>query len=362
MCEMPGKAEKKQRSAQLRTFRRCFAALLAALLLLPACCPAWAEDAPGDGSDLPFAPDGSFAEGMGFSVLTEDSFAIDDRPDDILKERSRPGRVETVGYTVSDGSGEEKSVMVYLPDGYDESEGRYNVLYILHASNGSPEKFLNPEKVTAFQCLLDNMIADGTLEPLIVAAATYFSAEGLTGFMPLDRQVVITASFPRELAEDIIPAVEGTYRSYADSVGDEGIRASRDHRAVCGFSLGGVATWYVFLQQMRAVRWFLPISEASWADENGGTGGIWDSDVSAQVLYDAVLDQGFGMDDFRLFVATGTDDEAFEISTSQMASLLEYGDMFQLGVNTGCSMMIGGTHTNKALYTYLYHILPCLFR
>ena len=122
-----------------------------------------------------------------------------------------------------------------------------------------------------------------------------------------------------------------------------------------------MTTWYVFLQQMQAFRWFLPISEASWDDGEGGTSGIWDSDVSAQALYDAVQAQGFGKDDFRLYVATGTDDEAFGVSTSQMVSLLEYDDMFKPGDNTSCSMMIGGTHTIQALYTYLYHILPDLF-
>ena len=108
-------------------------------------------------------------------------------------------------------------------------------------------------------------------------------------------------------------------------------------------------------------RWFLPISEASWDDGEGGTSGIWDSDVSAQALYDAVISQGYGKDDFRLYVATGTEDEAFGISTSQMISLLEYDDMFKPGDNTSCSMMIGGTHSIQAVYTYLYHILPSLF-
>ena len=46
---------------------------------------------------------------------------------------------------------------------------------------------------------------------------------------------------------------------------------------------------------MKAFRWFLPISEASWSDAEGGTSGIWDSDVSAQVLYDAVIEQGLAV-------------------------------------------------------------------
>ena len=74
-----------------------------------------------------------------------------------------------------------------------------------------------------------------------------------------------------------------------------------------------------------------------------------------------MISQGYGKDDFRLYVATGTEDEAFGISTSQMISLLEYDDMFKPGDNTSCSMMIGGTHSIQAVYTYLYHILPSLF-
>lgn len=352
-----------RRNAKIRAAMRQFLAVLAVFALLFAACPCFAEEnaVPSQDED-PFQGSAGFpAEMDGFSTLTEEQFAVDDLPDGYLEEAAKTGRVEKVRYIVSDENKEVKSAMVYLPEGYDEGDGQYNVLYILHAASGSPKNYLDPDRKTPIQCLLDNMIANGDLEPLIVVAATYYPSEGFTQFLPLGMQVEVTASFPRELVEDVIPAVESKYRTYADSTDAEGIRASRDHRGIAGFSLGGVTTWYVFLQQMQAFRWFLPISEASWADGEGGTSGIWDSDVSAQVLYDAVKDQGFAKDDFRLFVATGTEDEAFDVSTSQMVSLLEYADMFKPGDNTSCSMMIGGTHTLQALYTYLYHILPALF-
>ena len=339
--------------------RRTLCLLLALILFLPAL--AAAEDT-GD----PFVPSmGAPADGVSddpaFPMLTEAQFAVDDLPEGILESSDQPGRVEKLRYRVSDGEQSVKSVMVYLPRGYDKSNEAYDVLYLLHGSSSSPKNYLDPKRVTAFQNLLDHMIAEGVLQPLIVVAATYYPTEGFTQFLPLAKQVEVTASFPRELTEDVIPAVEAAYRTHAASVDAEGIRASRDHRGIAGFSLGGVAAWYVFLQQMQAFRWFLPISEASWDDGEGGTTGIWDSDVSAQVLYDAVKNQGFSKDDFRLYVATGTEDEAFDVSTSQMVSLLEYDDMFKPGDNTGCSMMIGGTHTISAVYTYLYHILPDLF-
>ena len=294
-------------------------------------------------------------------TLRDETFSADDVPQDYLQPCAQPGRVEKLRYTTSGQTSEVKYVTVYLPWGYDGSDERYDVLYMLHGASGSPLNYLNPEKATAFQCLLDSMISDGVLKPLIVVAATYYPTEGFTQFMPLAKQVEVAAEFPQELVNDVLPAVENKYRTHAEAVDEAGIRASRDHRGIAGFSLGGVATWYVFLQQMQAFRWFLPISEASWDDGEGGTSGIWNSDVSAQVLYDAVKAQGFSKDDFRLFVATGTEDEAFDVSTSQMVSLLEYADMFMPGDNTSYSMMIGGTHTLKAVYTYLYRILPDLF-
>lgn len=336
-------------SARVRALQRLFALLTAAILWLSAGgAAAEAEE--------------SAPEGSAFPTLTEESFAADDIPDDYLLPSVQPGRVEKLRYLVSDENQSVKSVMVYLPHRYDDSTDSYNVLYLLHAASGSPKKYLSPEEATSFQCLLDHMIASGELSPLLVVAATYYPSEGYTQYLPLAMQVEVASAFPNELVTDIVPAVEENYRTYAALSDAQAVRDSRDHRAVAGFSLGGTATWYVFLQQMQAFRWFLPISEASWDDGAGGTSGIWNSDVSAQVLYDAVMAQGFGKDDFRLYVATGTEDEAFDVSTKQMISLLEYADLFKPGDNTSCSMMTGGTHTISALYTYLYHILPDLFQ
>jgi len=316
---------------------------------------------PADGDpDFLASPGGQ----SGLNSLTDEQFNVDDIPEAYLEEAQEEnrGRIEKVRYTVAGREGDQvKSATVYLPVGYDTSGENYNVLYLFHASSGSPLNYLNPDKPTAFRNLLDHMIADGLLEPLIVVAPTYYPSDGFMKYMPLAMQVAEITDFPQELVDKIIPTVESEYRTWASSTSLEDIVASRAHRAIAGFSLGGVVTWNVFQQEMKAFRWFMPISEASWSDAEGGTSGIWDSDVSAQVLYDAVLSQGYAKDDFRLFVATGTEDEAFDISTSQMVSLLEYADVFKPGDNTACCMMIGGTHTITAVYTYLYHIMPSLF-
>ena len=330
--------------------------LLTLLLLVPAA--AFSES-----QEDAALPEDEFDPSAGMAVPGGENFGMEDIPPEYLEPCDRQGRVEMVRYLFDPDNGEQyNTAMVYLPEGYDESGERYNVLYLLHGADGTPRKFLNPERKTDLQNLLDHMIAEGVLQPLIVVAATYYPPGDSARAMFLDKQVELISKFPLELVNNIIPTVEQSYRTFAGSADLDGIIASREHRGIAGFSLGGVAAWNVFEKEMRCFRWFLPISEASWSDAKGGTSGIWNSSVSAQVLYDAVRSQGFEKDDFRLFVATGTDDEAFEISTKQMKSLLEYNDLFILGDNTSCSMMIGGTHTLKAVYTYLYHILPELFK
>ena len=302
--------------------------------------------------------------GVEGGFLTEATFERGDVPEEYLKMATQRGKVERVRIVISeDEDGKKvKSVLVYLPYGYEEEGNqRYNILYLLHASGGSAQNYFEMNTVTTFQCLVDNMIQNGDIEPLIIVAPNYYYSDSFSQYMPLAMQVSEISDYPTELTDLVIPAVEETYRTYAETTDEEGLRASRDHRGVAGFSLGATIAWYTFIQKMYAFRWFLPISEASWDDGNDGIEGIWDSDLSAQVLYDAVIEEGFTKDDFYLFVATGTDDDAFEIATEQMKSLFEHDDLFINGTNTSCSMMIGGVHTLSAIYTYAYHIFPILF-
>ena len=315
--------------------------------------------------------EGESDEEMGDSTagglfLTEDSFDIDDIPEEYLdKKAAATGTVERVRYKIlgeTEDDTEVKSFLVYLPAGYEDNEDPYNVIYLLHASGGSAKNYFELNSRTPLQNLIDNMIANGELDPVIIVAPNFYSSDNpIEQYMPLMIQVESISDFPDELVDYIVPATEEKYRTYAESTDEEGLKASREHRAIAGFSLGGTAAWYTFIQKMDYFYWFLPISEASWDDGNGGTSGIWDSDLSAKVLYDAVLEQGYTKDDFCLFVATGTEDDAFEIATEQMKSLLEYDDLFVTGLNTSCSMMGNGKHTLSAIYVYMYHILPALF-
>jgi enterochelin esterase-like enzyme len=114
---------------------------------------------------------------------------------------------------------------VYLPAGYEDSDLRYPVIYLLHGRGDDYYAWLNGVNV------LDNLIGSGEIAPLIAIMpdvpssdrASYYVDSAYTG-----------ADFPAEPVEtaffgDLIPHVDATYRTLT----------TRDGRAVGGYSMGG---------------------------------------------------------------------------------------------------------------------------
>ena len=94
----------------------------------------------------------------------------------------------------------KKSAYVYLPYGYSK-EKEYNILYLMHGT-GDDEKYwlkTNPYNKT----MLDNMIADGDIEPLIVVTPTFYVEDDCAD--DLDQ---LTYSFAKELRNDLMPEIE----------------------------------------------------------------------------------------------------------------------------------------------------------
>ena len=138
-----------------------------------------------------------------------------------------------------------KRAIVYLPYGYSEEEP-YNVFYLMHGGWSNETTYLGtPEQPNEFKNVLDNGIADGKIRPMIVVCPTYnnTSTEDSADYSLALR---LTENYHNELINDLIPAVEETYSTYAEDTTEDGLRDSRDHRAFCGFSMGSVATWRTF--------------------------------------------------------------------------------------------------------------------
>ena len=128
------------------------------------------------------------------------------------------GRIEQVDYT--NYTGEEKRMHVYLPPDYEENANtRYPVLYLLH---GWPYDDAHWDVLGADEAA-DVGIQAGILSPFIIV-------------MPKGNEVMYIRtsggdrSFEGQVVNDLIPHVEGTYRTWAE----------REGRVIGGISRGGV--------------------------------------------------------------------------------------------------------------------------
>ena len=168
-------------------------------------------------------------------------------------EPTQPGTVEEVVYNTkayaTDERDVKKTAYVYLPYGYD-SEKEYNILYLMHGT-GDDEKYwlkTNPYN----KIMLDNMIADGDIQPLIVVTPTFYVEDDCAD--DLDQ---LTYSFAKELRNDLMPEIESSYSTYAKSADDKGFSESRDHRAFAGLSRGAVTTYHsAICQSLDYFSWF----------------------------------------------------------------------------------------------------------
>lgn len=186
-----------------------------------------------------------------------------------------------------------KRAIVYLPYGYTENQG-YDVFYLMHGGWSNETTTLGtPDNPSGFTNVLDNAIAAGEIRPLIVVCPTYnnTSSEDSSQF---GLALTLNENYHHELLNDLLPAVESTYSTYAKDVTPEGLTAARDHRGFGGFSMGAVATWRTFQHALNYFRYFLPMSCGTSLDMDTVLSAAQDRDPA----------------DYFVWVITGTEDFA----------------------------------------------------
>lgn len=196
----------------------------------------------------------------------------------------------------------EKHAVVYLPAGYDEMV-QYDVFYLMHGGWGNENQTLGtPGSPSGFKNVIDHMIESGEIKPLIIVCPTYnnTSPDDSASF---SLALQLNENLHNELLNDLLPAVEGKYSTYAADTTPEGLMASRDHRGFGGFSMGSVATWRTFQSGLDYFRYFLPMS--------CGT-GLTDPDIYAAAEK---------RQDFFVWVITGTEDFAYSYDTSRVENM-----------------------------------------
>ena len=189
-----------------------------------------------------------------------------------------------------------KTAWVYLPYGYTE-EKQYNVMYLSHGGWSNETTIMGtPNAPHAFKHIMDHAIEDGKIQPLIIVLPTYNNTSPSdSGNYSLALR--LTDNFHNELVNDLIPAVESKYSTYAESTGRDGLAASRDHRGFGGFSMGSMNTWHTFEHALDYFRYFAPSSGGSIGD------GAYMADI--------VKSSGHSPEDFFIFTTSGTEDFAY---------------------------------------------------
>lgn len=275
-------------------------------------------------------------------------------PDAYLEKAEQGGRVERVSYQIPNpGNPEEmleKKVNVYLPYGYDP-EKKYKILYTLHGGEGFTDAYFSVERnESPVKRVLDHMIANGDIEPMIVAAPTYYN-EGQDRAM-INVIELIENFCQHELIECVIPAVEGAYSSYAESLGREGIKASRAYRGYTGYSMGALSTWYSFVYGLDYFTFFMPMSGDCWIN------GTQNPPKVTELLDDTVEKACYNDNDYYIYAVTGDIDIAYMNMKGMIDHMGEHAKHFHFdgeGANIAFEVEPGATHDYYYLPLYYYN-------
>ena len=113
----------------------------------------------------------------------------------------------------------EKAFALYLPKGYESSQRRYPVLYLLHGGTGNQNDWIQKGEL---QRIADKAIEEGKSAPMIIVMP---DAE-MTYYM---NNVDGKYQFEDFFVQELIPYIEKEYRC----------RTGKQYRAISGLSMGG---------------------------------------------------------------------------------------------------------------------------
>lgn len=293
------------------------------------------------------------------------------------KAASQQGTVEnltyeTPAYAVNAVTGGDytitKSVNIYLPYGYDPAKN-YNILYLMHGGGDDQDYWLTEKsdrthgKTT--MRVIDHMIEDGLCEGLIIVTPTFYA--DVEGVEPTAEQIaavcdqigepnyhsmadLYTWFFGDEFRNNIIPAVEAQYATYANQdVSEANLIATRDHRAYCGLSMGSLTSFHgVLMRNFDLIGWC----------------GSWSGSKTDEALFRTTIQENYP--DYTLnfwYNGNGVDDIAFQEHYDNYNTMMEtMSDKFVDGQNSVMVVFEDGAHNFAAWLADLYNCLLVFFK
>ena len=151
------------------------------------------------------------------------------------------GAIEIIRYD-SKLTGAVRECYVYLPPQYiSEPDRRFPVLYLMH---GAGENETGWATQGMMRDIMHNLIAEGECEPMIIVCehgvAQLVDAEPAKGFNLFNFD-----AFEKVMVEESVPFFDSHLRTLTD----------RDHRAICGLSLGGFQSYTIGLNHPDMFGW-----------------------------------------------------------------------------------------------------------
>ena len=162
---------------------------------------------------------------------------------DLYKVNDVPhGTVSKVWYD-SPALGMDRRLTIYTPAGYETSGKRYPVFYLLHGMGGDENAWSELGRATQ---ILDNLIAQGKAEPMIVVMTNGNAAlEAAPGESSLGWEAQPTFQLPKTMEgsfethfPDVVKFVDKHYRT----------KANKKCRAIAGLSMGGFHSLHISKQ------------------------------------------------------------------------------------------------------------------
>jgi enterochelin esterase-like enzyme len=182
--------------------------------------------------------------------------------------------------------GDNRDYYVYTPPGYDPTaKTLYPVLYLLHGFSDDASGWTAVGKANF---ILDTLIAEGKAKPMIIVMTLGY---GVPDFVhqrsPFNSEEVREQNYERfrqALTDEVIPAVEKSYRTAAD----------RDSRAIAGLSMGGAESLFTGLNRLDTFAWVGAFSAGGLGSDYGKVFPKLDASANAKL--------------HLLWIACGTDD------------------------------------------------------
>lgn len=157
------------------------------------------------------------------------------------------GNVQQVLFP-SKSTNTSRRAFIYTPPGYDKgAKKRYPVFYLQHGWGEDETAWSNQGHANL---IMDNMIAEGKIKPFIIVMTYGMTNDAKPGTI----RSFSVVPFQTVLVDELIPYVDANFRTIAD----------QSHRAMGGFSMGGMETHAITLARPEVFSYYALLSGGTY--------------------------------------------------------------------------------------------------